>query len=88
MTVLYVSANTSPEKLAKVITQNVVNFKVAEVQAIGAAAVNQAVKAVAISRNFFTPGGGDLICTPSFTRVKGKNENSEIVAILFTIGKA
>lgn len=35
-------------------------------QAIGAGAVNQAVKAVAIARGFVAPSGVDLICVPAF----------------------
>jgi len=37
-----------------------------EVHAIGAAAVNQAIKAIAISRGYVRPGGIDLVCIPSF----------------------
>lgn len=41
----------------------------AEIQAIGAGAVNQAVKAVAIARGFVAPGGIDLVCVPAFTDI-------------------
>lgn len=34
-------------------------------QAIGARALNQAVKAVAIARGFVAPNGIDLICSPA-----------------------
>ncbi len=37
-----------------------------EIHAIGAAAVNQAIKAIAISRGYVAPAGLDLICIPSF----------------------
>jgi stage V sporulation protein S len=40
-----------------------------ELQAIGAGAVNQAVKAIAISRGFVAPNGIDLIMVPAFTKV-------------------
>jgi len=42
----------------------------AEIQAIGAGAINQAVKAVAIARGFVAPGGTDLVCIPAFTDVE------------------
>ena len=42
----------------------------AEVQAIGAGAVNQAVKAVAIARGFLALDGLDVVCIPSFTDVQ------------------
>ncbi|MDQ0286332.1 stage V sporulation protein S [Desulfofundulus luciae] len=41
----------------------------AEIQAIGAGALNQAVKAVAIARGFVAPHGMDLICIPAFTDI-------------------
>ena len=41
----------------------------AEIQAIGAGALNQAVKAVAIARGFVAPSGVDLICIPAFTDI-------------------
>jgi stage V sporulation protein S len=51
----------------------------AEVQAIGAGAVNQAVKAAAIARGFLTLDGIDVICIPSFTDVEiGGQERTAI----------
>jgi stage V sporulation protein S len=41
----------------------------AEVQAIGAGAVNQAAKAIAIARSYLTRDGLDVICIPSFTEI-------------------
>ena len=55
----------------------------AEVQAIGAGAVNQAVKAVAIARGYLTPDGIDAICIPSFTTVE--IEGKERTAIRLTV---
>ena len=42
----------------------------AEVQAIGAGAVNQAVKAVAIARGYLQEDGIDAVCLPEFTSVE------------------
>lgn len=55
----------------------------AEIQAIGAGAVNQAVKAVAIARGFVAPGGIDLICVPAFTDILIDGE--ERTAIKFIV---
>jgi len=41
----------------------------AEVQAIGAGAVNQAIKAVAIARGYLALDGIDVVCIPAFTEV-------------------
>ena len=55
----------------------------AEVQAIGAGAVNQAVKAVAIAKGFLTLDGIDVICIPAFTEVE--IEGKERTAIKLTV---
>jgi stage V sporulation protein S len=41
----------------------------AEIQAIGAGAVNQALKAAAIARGFLALDGLDVVCIPSFADV-------------------
>jgi stage V sporulation protein S len=41
----------------------------AEVQAIGAGAVNQAAKAIAIARSYLARDGFDVICIPSFAEI-------------------
>ena len=41
----------------------------AEIQTIGAGALNQAVKAIAIARGFMAPSGVDLICRPAFADI-------------------
>ena len=40
-----------------------------EIQAVGAGAVNQAVKAIAISRGFLSPVGIEIACVPSFADI-------------------
>ena len=51
----------------------------AHVQAIGAGAVNQAVKAAAIARGFLALDGLDVVCVPSFTDVEiGGQERTAI----------
>jgi stage V sporulation protein S len=40
-----------------------------EIQAIGAGAVNQAVKACAIARGFLALDGVDVVCIPTFADV-------------------
>ena len=52
-------------------------------QAIGAGAINQAVKAVAIARGFMVPTGMDISCTPYFTEVM--IDDSEKTGIRFTV---
>ena len=47
---------------------------IVEIQAVGAGAINQAVKAVAIARGFVAPTGVELTCSPAFTEVSIDNE--------------
>ena len=44
-------------------------------QAIGAGAINQAIKAIAITRSYVAAGGIDLVCIPAFCTVKVENED-------------
>ncbi len=51
----------------------------AEIQAIGAGAVNQAIKAAAIARGFLKLDGLDVVCIPSFADVEiGGQERTAI----------
>lgn len=69
MDVLKVSAKSSPNAVAGALAGVLRESGGAELQAIGAGALNQAVKAVAIARGFVAPSGVDLICIPAFTDV-------------------
>lgn len=67
--VLKVSAKSSPNAVAGALAGVLRERGGAELQAIGAGALNQAVKAVAIARGYVAPSGVDLICIPAFTDV-------------------
>lgn len=69
MDVLKVSAKSNPNSVAGALAGVLRERGVAELQAIGAGALNQAVKAVAIARGFVAPSGVDLICIPAFTDI-------------------
>ncbi|NLM35302.1 MAG: stage V sporulation protein S [Clostridiales bacterium] len=69
MEVLKVSAKSAPNSVAGAIAAVIREKGTAEIQAIGAAAINQAVKAIAIARGFLAPSGINLICIPSFVDV-------------------
>lgn len=49
-----------------------------EIHAIGAGALNQAIKAVAIARGFVATSGVELVCIPSFglTIIDGEEKTS------------
>jgi len=52
-------------------------------RAVGAGAVNQAVKAIAIARGYVAPRGMDLTCVPGFATIKSRD--GEISAIVFHV---
>ncbi len=67
--VLKVSARSRSAAVAGAIAGVIRENGRAEVQAIGAGAVNQAAKAVAIARGYLALDGIDAICIPAFTDV-------------------
>ena len=69
MEVLRVSSRSRSTAVAGAIAGVVRDTGRAEVQAIGAGAVNQSVKAVAIARGYLAEDGIDVICIPAFTDV-------------------
>ena len=83
MDIFKISAKSSPNSVAGAIAGLVKENGKAEMQAIGAGAINQAVKAVAIAKGFVAPSGMDLVCSPAFTEVTIDNEDK--TGIKFTI---
>lgn len=66
MEILRVSTKSNPNSVAGALAGVLREEGSAELQAVGAGALNQAVKAVAIARGFVAPSGIDLVCVPSF----------------------
>jgi stage V sporulation protein S len=81
--VLKVSADSKPKAVAGAVAAVVREKGSVELHAIGAGAVNQAVKAIAISRGYVAPNGIDLVAIPAFTKVEIDGE--ERTAIKFLI---
>ncbi|MBE3572637.1 MAG: stage V sporulation protein S [Moorella humiferrea] len=83
MEVLKVSAQSNPKSVAGALAAVFRQYGKAEVQAVGAGAVNQAVKAIAIARGFIAPNGIDLVMIPAFTEININGE--ERTAIKFIV---
>lgn len=66
--ILKVSSNSNPNLVAGALAGTIKEAGRAELQAIGAGAINQAIKAVAITRNKMPDT--DLICIPFFADLK------------------
>ena len=77
MDILKVSSKSSPNSIAGALAGVVREKGSAELQAVGAGAINQAVKAVAIARGFVAPAGVDLICIPAFTDIQINGEEKQ-----------
>jgi len=69
MEVLKVSAQSKPKAVAGALSAVLRDNSSVELQAVGAGAVNQAVKAIAIARGFVAPNGIDLIVIPAFSEI-------------------
>lgn len=69
MSIIKVSSESRTSAVAGAIAGVVREHARAEVQAIGAGAVNQAIKAVAIARGYLQEDGIDIVCLPEFTTV-------------------
>ncbi len=74
METLKVSANSQPKSVAGAIAAILRNNQDVEIQTIGAGAVNQAVKSVAIARGYVAPNGIDLVCVPAFSQSEIEGE--------------
>lgn len=83
MEILKVSANSQPKSVAGALAAVLRDNNYAELQAVGAGAVNQAVKAIAITRGFVAPNGIDLVAVPAFSEVSIDGE--ERTAIKFFV---
>ena len=82
MEILKVSATSKPVAVAGAIAGVIRSSQKVEVQAIGAGAINQAIKAIAISRGYVAPGGIDLVCIPSFIDISIDGEDRTGIRLL------
>jgi stage V sporulation protein S len=83
MDIIKVSGTSRTSAVAGAIAGVVRENKRAEVQAIGASAINQAVKAMALARGYLTNDGYDIIFIPEFVDVQ--IEDKVRTAIKFTV---
>jgi stage V sporulation protein S len=80
--VLKVSADSKPKAVAGALAAVLRERGTVELQAVGAGAVNQAVKAIAIARGFVAPNGLDIIAIPAFTKVIIEGEERTAIKFL------
>jgi stage V sporulation protein S len=80
-----VSAKSRSTAVAGAIAGVIREHKHAEVQAIGAGAVNQAIKAIAIARGYLERDGLDIACIPTFVEVDVSGEERTAVKMLVEV---
>ena len=83
VSVIKVSSRSRSTSVAGAIAAVIREHRFAEVQAIGAGAVNQAVKALAICRGYLEQDEIDIVCTPMFTEVN--IDGQERTALRFAV---
>ena len=82
MEVLKVSSKSNPNSVAGALAGVIREKGSAEIQAIGAGALNQAIKSIAVARGFVAPSGIDLVCIPSFTDVDIDGEERTAIKLV------
>ncbi|MFC3882439.1 stage V sporulation protein S [Bacillus songklensis] len=80
--VLKVSSKSNPKSVAGAIASVFRERGNIEIQAIGAGALNQAIKAVAIARGFVAPSGVDLVFVPAFVDILINDEKRTAIKLI------
>lgn len=80
---LRVSAGSAPQAVASAIAHAIYESNHVKIRAVGAGAVNQAIKAIAIASGYTAPRGISLACVPGFQTISGND--GDISAIVITV---
>ena len=81
METLKVSTRSNPNAVAGAVAGAVRHAGAVEVQVVGAGALNQAIKAVAIARGYVEPAGIDLVCIPTFADIEIDGERRTAIRL-------
>ncbi len=82
MEILKVSSKSDANKVAGALANVLKEKNSVEVQAIGAGALNQAVKGIAIARGFVAPTGKNLVCIPAFSDIMIDGEERTAIKLI------
>lgn len=85
MEFLKISTKSSPASIAGAIAGMVKDGVPVNLQAVGAGAVNQAIKAVAIARGFLIPVGLDISCSPTFADINIEGHDRTAIKIVVLV---
>ena len=82
METLKVSSKSNPNSVAGALANVFRSNGSVEIQAVGAGALNQAIKAVAIARGFLAPSGKNIVCIPAFTDISIDGEEKTAIKLI------
>ena len=82
MEILKVSSKSNSSSVAGALANVFKDNNIVEIQAVGAGAINQAIKAIAIARGFVAPSGKNLICTPAFSDISIDGEERTAIKLI------
>ena len=82
MEILKVSSKSNSNSVAGALTNVLREQSSVEIQAVGAGALNQAIKAIAIARGFVAPSGKNLYCIPSFASINIDGEERTAIKLV------
>jgi len=82
MEILKVSSKSKPNSVAGALANVFREKGKVEIQAIGAGALNQAIKSIAIARGFVAPSGKDLVCIPAFSDISIDGEERTAIKLI------
>lgn len=82
MEILKVSSRSKPNSVAGALANSFKEKGSVEIQAVGAGALNQAIKAVAIARGYIAPTGKDIYCIPAFSDISIEGEERTAIKLI------
>ncbi len=82
MEILKVSSKSNPNSVAGALANVFREKGNVEIQAVGAGALNQAIKAIAIARGFVAPSGKNLVCIPAFADISIEGEEKTAIKLI------
>ena len=82
MEILKVSSKSKPNSVAGALANAFKEKNSIEIQAVGAGALNQAIKAVAIARGYIAPTGKDIYCIPAFSDISIEGEERTAIKLI------
>ena len=82
MEILKVSTKSKPSSVAGALANAFKQKNIVEMQAIGAGAINQAIKSVATASGYVAPTGKDLIVVPAFSDILIEGEEKTAIKLI------